>query len=98
MRVIAISTLISGATQDKVAALNAKELVKEWELQKADVIRQSHSRADQPGSIFMMEVRTVEDAKAKLAALPLVEAGLIEFDLFPYQAYEEYGSIFGQIA
>ncbi|MBM3123881.1 MAG: hypothetical protein FJZ87_02270 [Chloroflexi bacterium] len=98
MRVIAISKLKSGAAKEKAAALNAKELLKEWELQKADVIRQVHSRADQFGSIFMMEVKTVEDAKAKLASLPLVAEGVIEFDLFPYQAYEAYGSIFGKIA
>ncbi len=98
MRVIAISKMKSGATKEKIAALNAKELVKEWELQKADVIRQAHSRTDQTGSIFMMEVASADDARKKLAALPLVEAGLIEFDVFPYQAYEAYESIFGKIA
>ncbi|MCX6058551.1 MAG: superoxide dismutase [Chloroflexi bacterium] len=97
MRVIAISKMKSGATKEKIAALNAKELVKEWELQKADVIRQAHSRTDQVGSIFMMEVASADDAHKKLAALPLAEAGLIEFDVFPYQAYEAYGSIFGKI-
>ena len=97
MRVIAISKMKSGATKEKIAALNAKELVKEWELQKADVIRQAHSRTDQTGSIFMMEVASADDAHKKLAALPLAEAGLIEFDVFPYQAYEAYESIFGKI-
>jgi hypothetical protein len=98
MRVIAISKMKSGATKEKIAALKAKELVKEWELQKADVIRQAHSRTDQVGSIFMMEVASADDAHKKLAALPLAEAGLIEFDVFPYQAYEAYGSIFGKIS
>jgi len=97
MRVIAISKLKSGATKEKAAALNAKELLKEWELQKADVIRQIHSRTDQPGSIYMMEVKSVDEAKAKLAMLPLAAEGLVEFDLFPYKAYEAYGSIFGKI-
>ena len=98
MRVIAISKLKSGATKEKAAALNAKELLKEWELQKADVIRQVHSRTDQLGAIYMMEVKSVEDAKAKLASLPLVAEGLVEFDLFPYQAYDAYGTIFGKVA
>ena len=79
-------------------ALNAKELLKEWELQKADVIRQAHSRTDQFGSIFMMETKTMEEAKNKLASLPLAAEGLVEFELFPYQAYEAYESILGKIA
>jgi hypothetical protein len=45
----------------------------------------------------MMEVKSVDEAKAKLATLPLAAEGLVEFDLFPYQAYEAYGSIFGKI-
>jgi hypothetical protein len=98
MRIIAISKLKSGATKEKAAALFAKEMAAEWALQKADVIRQTHSRADQPGTILMLEAQSTAEAKQKLAALPLVAEGVMEFDLYPYQAYEAYEGLFGKVA
>lgn len=98
MRIIAISKLKSGAPKESLAALQAKEMTAEWALQKAEVLRQAHSRTDQPGAILMLEAQTAAEAQQKLAALPFVKEGLVEFDLYPYQAYEAYEGLFGKIA
>ena len=40
-------------------------------------------RKDAPGVVFIIDERDVAEARAPLDALPLVKAGLMEFQLIP---------------
>lgn len=97
MRVLAIGTYRTGASPDAIAATLGQELLVEWKLEKADQLRQVHSRTDQPGTIFFMEVQSLDDARKTLATLPLVDKGLIDFQVIPYSHYQDYGHVFDHI-
>ena len=96
-RVVALGRYRTGTTPEALAPLMKDEMLQEWRLQKADVIRQSHSRTDQAAPVFMMEVESIEAAHKHLLTLPLVSAGILQFDVVPYHYYENYFYVFNNI-
>jgi hypothetical protein len=59
------------------------------------VIREAYFHAEQHKAVLVLECAGVEEARAALQALPLVEAGLIEFELMPLKAYDGFARLFG---
>ncbi len=53
------------------------------ELYQAGFIREAYQRQDRAGAVMMLESSSVEEARAQINSLPLVESGLTEFELIP---------------
>lgn len=70
------------------------EAQRAWELYQAGVVRELYFRADRPEAVIILECTTVEDAAAALDSLPLVQAGLVAFDLIPLKAYPGFARLF----
>jgi hypothetical protein len=52
-------------------------------------------RADQqPGAVLVLECADVMEAKRLVAALPIAEAGLLDFELIPLRPYMGFRQLF----
>lgn len=83
MKILGLSRLVPGASQEKVKATLVSEARRGWELYKAGVFREMYTRQDRPGAVVVLECATLDAARDVIGSLPLVQEGLIEFDLIP---------------
>ena len=95
MKILAIEVEVKGVelggfTEERLRA----EARRAWELQQAGVVREIYFRADRTAAVLVLECADVAAAAAALATLPLVEAGLIAFDLIPLVAYPNFARLF----
>ncbi len=65
-----------------------------WELYQQGVIRELYFRADRNEAVLVLECENVEAAHQTLSTLPLVEHGLITFELIPLKAYPGFARLF----
>src|SRR5512135_3752931 len=66
-----------------------------WDLYAQGICREFYTRADQPGAaILFLENESVESARKALAALPLVEHGMIDLDLIPLAPFTNLARLF----
>lgn len=96
MRILAIERDVPGVTIDQYTPeLGAAEARRVWELHQDGTIRELYFRADQTSAILALECPDIEAAQAVLDTLPLVEAGLIRFEILPLRAYPGFARLFG---
>jgi len=66
-----------------------------WDLYTQGVCREFYARADQPGPVVLaLECANIEAAQAALATLPMVELGLLDFDLIPLAPFTHLAQLF----
>jgi muconolactone delta-isomerase len=95
VQLLAIEHAAPGATDAAyTAALLRAEAEHLWELQQAGFVRQAFFRADRHEAVLMLEADSPQAAQAVLAGLPLVRAGLIDFELVPLRAYPGFARLF----
>ena len=95
MQVLAIERPVEGVTGEHFTAeIAAAEARRAWELHQAGAIRQLYFRQDRPAAVLVLECSDVEEARRLLATLPLVAAGLIDFELIPLRAYPGFARLF----
>lgn len=95
MQFLVMSKLKPGATIDQVTPILPAEARATWAQYKRGVLRQLYSRRDSSGIVGIFEADSFEQLKAELATLPLVEAGLIDFDHIPLAPYASLEILFG---
>lgn len=74
------------------------EAARVWALYQAEVLREIYFRADQHTAVLVLECSDEATARAVLDSLPLVQAGLIAFDLIPLTPYTGLSRLFGTSA
>ena len=95
MRILAIERPVAGVTADRFTPeISAAEARRAWELHQAGTIRELYFRADESAAVLMLECSDVDEARRTLAQLPLVAAGLIDFELLPLRAYPGFARLF----
>jgi muconolactone delta-isomerase len=94
MKIIAIEHEVSGARAEQFAPLAKDEARAAWELHQSGVIRELYFRADRSEAVLVLECPGTAEAEQALSALPLVQAGLITFELIPLRAYPGFGRLF----
>ena len=94
MRILALEIEKSEASANDFQPLLAEEARKVWGLYQDEIIREMYFRADQTLAVLMLECKDINEAKDKLAELPLVNAGLIDFDLIPLIPYPGLARLF----
>jgi len=94
MKVLALGRDLVAQDDARFAELRPAEARVVWELQQGDVLREVYFRADRPNGVLVFEVPDVAAARAAIDSLPLVAAGLIDFDLVPLRPYPGFARLF----
>jgi hypothetical protein len=79
-KVLASGRFTSPPTPEQFKTIFPKEVPATLRLHLAGKIEQWWARQDQKGPVFLMNVTSVEEARAILEELPLGQAKLMEFD------------------
>lgn len=95
MKILAIDKILPGATEEKIYTHIKEEAAKAWEFYEQDIVREWYFRQDRGGVVLMLECDSIEAAKDVIDDLPLVKAGLVDFDLIPLGAFKPLASLFG---
>lgn len=94
MRIIAIQKEKPGLDKRDFVPHLRDEARQGWELYKEGVIREMYFRDDKPEAVLILECKDVNEAREKLASLPLVKKGMISFELIPLRPYHGYERLF----
>ena len=98
MKVLALGRDTAPADDPRFAEARPAEARRAWELYQADVLREIYFRADRPNGVLVFEVPDLAAARAAIDSLPLVAAGLIDFDLVPLKPYPGFARLFAEAA
>ena len=93
MKVVVVATRSEKFTAEDFAPLLPAEAKKALQLFAADVVREIYSRKDGKGAVLVLEAADEAEARARLAELPLAEAGMLEFDVYPVGPYRGIAAI-----
>lgn len=96
MKILAIERELPGATAEQFAALGKPEAARAWELTQAGVFREIYFCQDRSVAVIVLECADRAEAEHVLGTLPLVQAGLITFDVYPLRAYPGFARLFGE--
>lgn len=80
MQILALSRRNPGVTDAQLAPLAEAEAAAAFALYAAGSFRSMHMLPDRPGAMVVLECEGIEAARRLMARLPMVEAGLIDFD------------------
>ena len=94
MKILAMEIEVRGARDEEFWPLLKAEAYRAWELYQAGVFRELYFREDRHAAVLVLECATLEEAREALESLPLVQAGLIAFDLIPLAAYPGFARLF----
>jgi len=94
MKILGLERELPGATTEKFQPLLKDEARRVWELEQSGMLREIYFHADQHTAVLMLECEDKEGARQLLATLPLVQAGLITFDLIPLVPYDGFARLF----
>lgn len=94
MKILALDKILPGATHEKIGPLMREEARAAWEQYKNGVYRELYFRTDHPGVVLMMECASLDEARAVINSLPLVQAGLVDFDLIPLGPFAPFEMLF----
>ena len=83
MKVIAFGNIVKPVTPEQRAEIMPKEVPATLKHYLDGKIEQFFYRQDKPGVIFLMNVDSVEQARATVEALPLAKEGYAQYDLIP---------------
>ena len=88
MKVLAVGHARSGVGWENIAPYVGEESRSVWELYESDRVREFYLRADdRPGVVLLFECDDAREAEQLVAALPVVEAGLHDFEVSPLRPY-----------
>ena len=95
MRILAIECDVPDAGGDGFTAdLLRAEALCAWQLYQEGIVRELYFRADRTEAVILLECASVDEARAALERLPLVQAGLVAFDFIPLKAYPGFERLF----
>ena len=83
MKVLAVGSIVKPVTPEQRQNIMPREVPATLQLYLDGKIEQYWYRQDAPGVIFLMNVESLDDAKAAVHALPLAAEGFAEFQLMP---------------
>jgi hypothetical protein len=81
MKVLAIASITKPLTPEQRQQIMPSEVPATLRLYLDGKIEQFWFRQDKPGVIFLMNVESIEDAKAAVEALPLTSGGYAQYEL-----------------
>jgi hypothetical protein len=96
MKILALEQEVPGVTPGAFKPHLQAEAARVWELYQAGIFRELYFRQDRSDAVLVLECRDIEEATEILNTLPLVQAGLITFDLIPLTPYPGFARLFAK--
>lgn len=94
MKILAMEVEAVGVAPEQFAPHLKAEARRAWELYQSGIIRELYFHADRSQAVLILECADTAEAERVLETLPLVQAGLIRFDLIPLVPYPGFGRLF----
>ena len=94
MKILALELEIPGAASEDFQRVAGDEARRVWELTQSEKIREIYFRQDQDSAVILLDCRNLEEAEEILGTLPMVEHGLIDFELIPLRPYPGFARLF----
>jgi hypothetical protein len=91
---LALEKELPGVTAEQFRPHLQAEAARVWELYQAGIVRELYFRGDWPGAVLVLECAGTDETQTVLNSLPLVQAGLISFDLIPLVPYPGFSRLF----
>lgn len=98
MRLIAIEHEMPGVRAADFQPHLKAEARRAWDLYCAGNIREMYFTRDDHRAVLMLECNGEEEAEELLASLPLVQNGLIRFELLPLRPYDGFSRLFAKLS
>ncbi|HEX3050311.1 MAG TPA: hypothetical protein VHP83_06635 [Aggregatilineaceae bacterium] len=96
MKILAIEREVPGAPANEFGPILNEEAAHLWKLVQAGIVRETYFRADRTDAVLILECADVDEANRVLGEFPLVQAGLIVFEVIPLRAYPGFARLFGE--
>ena len=97
MKILAFEKELPNSNPERFAPLLKDEAARVWELYRGGKVREMYFRGDRDEAVLILECADVGDAKELLDSLPLVQAGLIEFEIISLIPYPGFERLFQQV-
>lgn len=94
MKIIAMEKEAPGTSAEQFSPFLKAEARRAWELYLSGTLREFYFRADRHEAVLVLECASLEEAQQVLGTLPLVQQGLISFELIPLAPYPGFGRLF----
>lgn len=94
MKILALEIDTSGATAEQFAPHLKTEAARVWQLYQSGHIREIYFRQDRADAVLVLECASADEAHQLLGTLPLVQAGLIDFEIIPLVPYPGFERLF----
>jgi muconolactone delta-isomerase len=94
MKILALEKEIPGVAATAFKPHLRAEAARVWELQQSGVLREIYFRQDRSDAVLILECADASEAQHVLATLPLVQAGLIAFEVIPLKPYPGLARLF----
>jgi hypothetical protein len=95
MKILALEHDVTGATDEQFRPHLKPEAARVWELTQAGILRETYFRQDRSEAVLILECSDAAEAHAVLGTLPLVQAGLITFEIIALVPYPGLTRLFG---
>ncbi len=94
MKILAIEKETAGVKDEQFRPYLKPEAARVWELYQAGIIRELYFSQDQHNTVLILECGSTAEASQLLGTFPLVEQGLITFELIPLVPYTGFARLF----
>jgi muconolactone delta-isomerase len=96
MKILALEKEVPVIAPDLFRPHLKAEARRVWELQQSGVLREVWFTARDHTAVLMLECESAAQAGEVLKTLPLVQAGLITFDILPLVPYDGFARLFAE--
>lgn len=94
MKFLALERELPGATAAAFQPLLKDEARRVWELEQSGALREIYFHAEEHTAVLVLECDSANEVRRILSTLPLVQEGLIEFQLIPLSPYDGFARLF----
>jgi hypothetical protein len=94
MKILALEVEAENTKPEQFTPHLKAEARRVWDLYQSGAIREIYFRADRPEAVLLLECRDRAEAEQTLDSMPLVQAGLIRFEVIPLVPYPGFARLF----
>jgi muconolactone delta-isomerase len=96
MKILALEKETPNISPGQFAPHLRAEAARVWDLYKSGKLREIYFRQDRSEAVLVLECADAEEANKLLESLPLVQAGLIHFEVIPLIPYPGFERLFNE--
>lgn len=94
MKILALEKENKIVGQKQTPSLLRSEAERVWELYQSGIIREIYFTQEGHQAVIILECANQIQAKNVLESLPLLQAGMIDFEILPLDPYTGFGRLF----